>query len=97
MSAPRAARASHHLPLAWAVSRSNRKGLDDILPVTVITGIVQPTFWNEHVRVTKVLCRQIGAVVVDRHNGLENKMSVVKKSSNKWRSKLSHYEGPNSR
>ena len=29
-------RVSHHLPLAWAVSRSNLKGLDDILSVIVM-------------------------------------------------------------
>ena len=53
---PRAARAGHHLPLAWAVSRSNRKGLDNILSIIVIKGIVQPPFRNEQMRVTKVLC-----------------------------------------
>ena len=32
---------------------------------------VQPPFWNKHIRVTKVLYRQVGAVVVDRPYDLE--------------------------
>ena len=82
---PRALRLSHHLPLAWAVSRSNRKRLDDILSVIIMNGIVQPPFRNEHMSVTKVLCRPVGAVVVDRDNGLEIKpFSIGKNSLKKW-------------
>lgn len=74
---PKAPRVSHHLPLAWAVSRSNRKRLDDILSVIIINGIVQPPFRSEHMGVTKVLCRPVGAVVVDRDNGLENETLTI--------------------
>ena len=75
----RALQDSHHLPLAWAVLRSNRKRLDDILSVNIINGGVQPTFRNEHMGATEVLCRPIGAVVVDRDNGLEIKTLTIRK------------------
>ena len=80
---PRAFRVSHHLPLAWAVSRSNRKRLDDIFSVIIINRVVQPPFRNEHMGVTKVLCRPVGAVGIDRDNGLEIKTLTIRTSFTK--------------
>ena len=58
------------LPLPGTVSRANRKRLHDILFVTVVGRVVEPPVRNEGVRVAEVSRRCIGAVLVDRNDGL---------------------------
>ena len=58
------------LPLPGTVSRAYRKGLHDVLFVAVVGGIAEPPVRNEGVGVAEVSRRCIGAVVVDRDDGL---------------------------
>ena len=58
------------LPLPGTVSRADGKGLHDVLFVAVVGGFGEPPVRNEGVGVAEVSRRRIGAVVVDRDDGL---------------------------
>lgn len=59
-----------HLRLPGTVARADRKGLHDIFLVPVVGGIIEPPVRHEGSWVAEVLRRSVGAVVVNRNDGL---------------------------